>query len=138
MNKRINVIQNDSQTIENFENVNISKIDSIFNYSCEILICQYFSIFDESICNQALEILLDKIRPKGQIVLGIMNLYDICSDFVNKKISNEVFFTNIKNIHNHIGVEDIISYISSFPENFILTNISKNNYHHHITIVRIK
>lgn len=138
MNKRINIVQDTSQSIENFENVNISSVESIFNYSCEILVCQYFSSFDESTCSRALEVLLDKIRPKGQIILGVTNLHDLCLDFVNKKMSNQDFFAHIKNIHNHIETEDIISYAESSSESFIVTNVSKNNYHNNITIVRIK
>ena len=44
MSKRVNLISNENQKIDNFENINLSELDSVFNYSCEILICKYFSL----------------------------------------------------------------------------------------------
>jgi hypothetical protein len=95
------------------ENINVQNINDIFPYSCELVICKYFNIFDENDANSALAVLLDKIRPHGQLILGVVDLNKICSDLLSKELSNKDFFDYIKNIHNHIGVDDILEYIDN-------------------------
>lgn len=137
MSKRVNLISNENQKIDNFENINLSELDSVFNYSCEILICKYFSLFDESVASKALDILLEKIKPKGQIIIGISNLKEISADYIRKQISNEDFFHYIKNIHNHFGMHDIILYIEK-NQSFAVTEVNKDEYEDYLTIARLK
>jgi hypothetical protein len=101
------------------------------------LICKYFSLFDESVSFKALEVLLDKIKPTGQIVIGVANLRNLCSDYIKKQINNEVFFGEIKNIHNHVSADDIINMIEK-SQQFLITDITTNSYNDFITITRIK
>lgn len=137
MNRKINLISHESQKIDGIENIEIGLVDNIFPYSCEILICKYFNIFEENDAKKALDILIDKIRPNGQIIIGAIEMDTICSDFINKQISNKDFFDYMKNIHNHFGIEDIIKYISN-NENIYLLEINNQDYINYITLTKNK
>lgn len=135
MSRKINLIYQEEQKIKEIENISIAEVNSIFSYSCELLICKYFNIFDNGIVDQALSSLIDKVRPKGQIILGLSNMHELCSDFIHKKLTNEQFFSKIKTIHNYFGIDDIISYINSTGVGSIV-NIKSEKYITYITIIK--
>lgn len=125
MNRKINLISNDSQKLDNLENINIQQLNTIFPYSCELIVCKYFNIFEEADAEKALDLLLEKIRPQGQLIIGLIDLTRICNDLLAKKINNTDFFAFIKNIHNHFGLDDIFEYINRY-KNINLLDINNN------------
>lgn len=137
MNRKINLIVDDAQKIKELENIHVNQIDSVFSYSCELLLCRAFNIFDNSIAHQALGVLFDKIRPQGQLIIGTINYKQLCTDYINKKIDNAVFFSYIKATNNHIGSDDIIQSMESVPNAMIL-EVKTDNYINYITITKTK
>lgn len=138
MNRKINLISHESQHLDGLENISIQLIDSIYPYSSEILVCKYFNIFEEKDADKALEVLIDKIRPRGQLILGVINLNKICSDLLNKKITTLDFIQFIKNIHNHFTIDDIAEYINKKTDIQILEINHDQNYIDFITITKQK
>jgi|688.fasta_scaffold96036_3 hypothetical protein len=138
MNQKINLISSDLQKIDSLENINIQNINNIFPYSCELLVCKYFNIFEEHDAEKALDLLIDKIRPNGQLIIGVASLNKICSDFLSKKINNKDFFDYIKNIHNHIGLDDILEYIDKNNHIDVIDINYDQEYIHFITITKNK
>lgn len=137
MNRKVNLVSHESQNIKELENIPINNMDSVFSFSCEILVCKNFSIFEEPSSRQALSVLLDKVRPQGQLILGVSNLKSICSDYLNRKIDNETFLKYIRNVRNHIGMDDIIAILES-TKNGILVDIKSDNYVDYLTIIKTK
>lgn len=137
MNRKINLVYNESQNIKELENVPINNVESIFSYSCEILICRSFNIFDESIAAQALSVLFDKIRPQGQLIIGVIDYKQLCYDYIHKKIDNIQFFSYMSTAHNHYGLEDVIEYFESL-QNSIILDTKSDQYLNFITIVKTK
>lgn len=137
MNRKVNLVINESQNIKDIENLPLNSLDSIYSYSCELLICKSFNIIDNGSAQQALGVLFDKIRPQGQLILGIIDYKQICVDYVHKKINNQEFFGYIKNIYNYFNLDDIINYIESLS-NSIIIEIKTEKYNTYITITKTK
>lgn len=137
MNRKVNLIIHESQNIKDIENLPLNNLDSIYSYSCELLICKNFNIIDNSSAQQALNALFDKIRPQGQLIVGIIDYRQICTDYVHKKIDNQEFFAYIKNIHNYFNIDDIINYSESVSNSSII-EIKKDQYNTYITITKTK
>jgi hypothetical protein len=137
MNRKINLVLNESQNIKDLENIPLNNLDSIFSYSCELLICKYFHIIENSVAEKALEALFDKIRPQGQLILGFIDYRELCYDYIHKKINNETFFANIRNIYNYFNTEDIIKYAESL-QNAIVIETKTDQYNTFITITKTK
>lgn len=137
MNRKINLIYDDKEDkVDQLENIPISELERIFPYSCEILVCKYFNIFEEKQSLQALSVLLDKIRPQGQLIIGVIDLTKICDDFLNKKITTSDFFSNIKYCHNAMGLDDIMDYTNKNSNFSILEIVDHNNYIYFITLTK--
>lgn len=135
MNRKINLISHESQKLDGIDNIPIQNIDSIYPYSCELLLCKYFNIFDESDWRKALEALIEKIRPNGQLIIGTIDLHKICSDFINKQLSNQDLFDLIKNIHNHCGLDDILDILNGSKE-IVVLETNNQAYIDYITITK--
>lgn len=137
MNRKVNLISHQSQNIDGIENISIENINSIYNYSCELLLCKYFNVFDNSVVTQVLDALIDKIRPNGQLIIGLIDLRQICIDFIHRKITNEDFFMYMKNTHNYFGVDDLISKIDN-TKNCIVIETKYTDYINFVTISKNK
>jgi len=137
MNRKINLILNESQKIEDVENITLNSLDSIFSYSCELLICKYFYVIDNAVVEQAIAAMFDKIRPQGQLILGVIDYRQLCNDYIRKKIDNQQFFANIKNIYNYFNTDDIIRYMESLS-NAIVVETKTDQYNTYITITKTK
>lgn len=138
MNRKVNLISNDSQKLNGLDNINIQELNNIFPYSCELVVCKYFNIFEESDAEKALEVLIDKVRPQGQLILGFIDLSKICNDLLNKKIDNKEFFDFMKNIHNHFGLDDMIEYIEKNNNIQLIDTNYNQQYINFITISKSK
>ena len=134
MNRKINLIYNDNDKIEGLENVPMSDISQVFPYSCEILVCRHFNIFEQHQSEEAMNALLEKIKPNGQLVIGVVDLSNICEDYINKKIKSTLFFDYIKHCRNPIGVDDVIEYVQLNNQYFIVEIVTQQNYIHFITL----
>lgn len=136
MNRKINLIINDAQKLEELENIKVQEMGNIFPYSCELLVCKYFNIFEETEASQALSALVEKIRPQGQLILGVIDLYKICNDLINKKINNVTFFDFVKNIHNHFSLDDMLEYADQNKNIYILDINYSQEYITFVTITK--
>lgn len=135
MNRKVNLIFNESQNLNDIENIPMSNLDSIFSYSCELLVCKNFSLFDMSIAHKALDALLEKIRPQGQLIVGVLNNRQLCLDFIHKKIDTETFFGHIKNAYNFLDLDEIIKYIEPIS-NLVVLETQYKDYYNYITITK--
>lgn len=137
MNRKINLIINDTQQIKDLENIHVNQLDSVFSYSCELLVCKIFNIFDNTIAKQALNALFDKIKPNGQLIIGTTNYRQLCADYLHKKINNQQFFAYIKATNNDLGIDDMMDLFASVP-NASIVETKIDNYHNYITIIKTR
>lgn len=135
MNRKVNLIANESQSIKDIENLPMSNLDIVFSYSCELLLCKNFSLFDMSIAQKALDTLLEKIRPQGQLVLGVLNIRQLSLDYIHKKINISDFFGYMKNTYNYLDLDEIIHYVDSLS-NMTIIETQYKDYYNYITITR--
>lgn len=135
MNRKVNLITHESQSINDIENLPMSNLDEVFSYSCELLVCKNFSLFDMSIAQKALDALLEKIRPQGQLILGVLNTRQLSLDYIHKKIDVSDFFGYMKNTHNYLNLDEIIRYIDSLS-NMVVIETQYKDYYNYITITR--
>jgi hypothetical protein len=137
MTKNINLI---SETATNspilgFENISIQNIDSIYSCSADNITCNIFSQFDTNAALQMLNTMLDKIKPKGQLILSLTNLKRVAKLYSNGNISDKDFFQIIKNTHNPINYYDIINSIKNQP-NITIVNLKKDNINTYIILTK--
>jgi hypothetical protein len=135
MNRKVNLVSNESQNLTGVENIQMSNLDSIFSYSCELLICKNFSLFDVSIAHRALDSLLEKLRPQGQLIVGVLNSRQLCLDYIHKKIDTGGFFSYIKNTYNYLDLDEMIRYLDSIS-NVVILETQYKDYYNYITITK--
>lgn len=137
MNRNINLVTGPGphQDIPGFENVTADTMDSLYSCSVDTLTCSIFSLFESSIAINAFNIMLDKLKPKGQLVLSISNLKKIAKLYANNNLPDKDFFQMVKNIYNNITYDDIINELKNKP-NYIISNIKKDNIYVYINITR--
>jgi hypothetical protein len=138
MNRNINLVNGPGphQEAPGFENVTADRLDSLYSCSIDTLTCSIFSLFESNIAIGALNVMLDKLKPKGQLVLSIGNLKKVAKLYSSNNLSDQDFFQIIKNIHNNITYNDIINELKNKP-NYIISNIKKDNIYVFINITRI-
>lgn len=138
MNRNINLVAGPGphQESPGFENITADTISSLFSCSVDTFTCSLFSLFDANIAMNALNTMLDKLKPKGQLVLSIVNLKKAAKLYANNNIQDRDFFQLVKNIHNNITYDNIINELKNQP-NYMISNIKKDNIYVFITITKI-
>lgn len=137
MTKNINLISESvsSSPILGFENISIQNIDSIYSCSVDNITCNIFSQFDTDTALQMLHMMLDKIKPKGQLILSLTNLKRVAKLYSNGNMSDKDFFKIIKHTHNPINYYDIINTIKNQP-NIVIVNLKKENINTYIILTK--
>lgn len=114
MNRKINITHyKQKETIQGFLDVNISEMNSVVNYSVDMLYCAVLNKVEKNKIKHYLDQMIEKIRYGGQLIIKITNVHDVCKAYVNKSISNKDFFGMIQNISEELNEEEIITYITS-------------------------
>jgi hypothetical protein len=139
MNNKINLIylDSDDQKISDFFNMHVSQIYEIYAYSCDVLICKYLCVFNSDAIYQVLSTLLEKIKPKGQLILGVINIKKLCIDYLHGKLLGSEMLNYMRISGNSTTISDIIEYIETNQKNCQILNIdTTNNYIEYITITK--
>lgn len=138
MNRNINLVAGPGPHQENqgFENITADTIGSLFSCSVDTLTCSVFSLFDYNIAMNALHTMLDKLKPKGQLILSLVNLRQVAKLYANNNIQDKDFFQLIKSVYNNITYDVIINELKNQP-NYIISNVKKDNIYVFITINKV-
>jgi hypothetical protein len=92
-----------------------------------------FNLFDETNAYNALDTILDKIKPGGALLLSIPNLKRIAKLFIDGTMPDKDFFQNIRSINNTISYNDIIKYCKQ-KNNLVVADLKKEEILSFITI----
>lgn len=136
MSKNINIIlQNMNANLVGFENIPIDHISSIYSFSCDIINCSIASFFDHNKFWTIIEILIDKLKPHGQLSISIYDTQRIASLYINNQIQSSDYLGLMKNINNCISLSDFIEF-SSKKQDIVLADIKKDNLITNIIIIK--
>jgi len=136
MSKNINIVlQNTNSTLAGFENVLIDQISSVYSFSCDIINCSFASFFDHSKFWIIIDILIDKLKPGGQLIINLYDSQRIAALYANNQIKNSDYLALIKNINNCISLSDIIDFISN-KKDISLIDTKKDQLITNISIIK--
>lgn len=137
MSKKINLTvgnpQNANSLAPDIQNFNVEQLSTLFSCSVDMIYCTIFNMFDETNVYQALDAILDKIKPGGSLLITVPNLKRIAKLFVDGVIPNKDFFQNIRSINNSVSYNDIIQYCKQ-KNNIIIADLKKEETISFITI----
>jgi hypothetical protein len=128
MIRKINVTHlktKNSSTIEGFTEIPITSIDTVANFSVDILYCSILNMIEKNKTIELLDVLAKKIRSNGQLTLVINDIRNICELFINRQISDQQFFDVIDNSKSNISEEQIIKHLLD-KNTFEILGIEKN------------
>lgn len=113
MIRKINVVhfKDKNSNIQDFNNILISDIDNIVNFSVDVLYCAAINQIDSNRIQSFLENILKKIRLGGQLTVVVNDVRQICQTFLNRQITEEKFFQIVNENKNSISEEQIIRLI---------------------------
>lgn len=128
MIRKINLIHyKNKQIIKDFQEVAINDIDSIINYSVDILYCSCLNKIENNKISDYLDKISKKIRHGGQLVIVVIDVITICQSFLNRSISEIDFFRVIKECEFNLTESYIFDYFNK-TNNFELIGIEKNQH----------
>lgn len=101
MQRNINIIIDGKPVdINGFNNISINNIDSIVNFSVDILYCTVINFLPNEYIEQIIMALCAKIRQGGQMIIGLKDIKNICLSFANNSMDNDTFFSLISQTKN--------------------------------------
>lgn len=112
MIRKINLIHHKyKHEIKDFIEILINDIDSIPNFSVDIMYCACLSKVDGNKIESYLNKITKKLRYGGQLVIVVSDIISICKNYINKFLSDEQFFNLIQDCHQNLTKEYILKFI---------------------------
>ena len=123
------ILPNKPFTVSNFDNVNIDNIDLIVNSSVDAIYCGILNKIPEQSVDNCIANLCSKVRPAGSLILGLMDIRNICKNFSDNRISNQEFIGLVNELYNVYFITDFEKlYKENLSKQFIVANTElKNN-----------
>jgi hypothetical protein len=136
MSKNINIIlSNTGSNLVGFDNVVIDQIASVYSFSCDIINCSIASFFDHVKFWTIIDLLLDKLKPNGQLVMSLYDTQRIAALYANNQIKNTDYLGLMKNINNCISLSDLVEFVSN-KKDIVLADVKKDQLVTNITIIK--
>lgn len=136
MSKNINIVLHNTNTnLTGFENIIIDQISSVYSFSCDMVNCSIASFFDHAKFWTIIDILIDKLKPNGQLILSLYDTKRIATLYANNQIKNIEYLGLMKNINNCISLSDMVEFIGKKNE-LLLSDIKKDQLITNITILK--
>lgn len=137
MARLINVCVNNQQKLDRYENVNITDIDNIVNYSVDFIRFDFLQFFDYNTGQNILHTLINKLKLSGSVTLLISNYKTISRLYADSILSDGEFLEKIQNCRSVWSADFIYSLIN---QKYTDTHISKIQYdnNHNIIYVTIE
>jgi hypothetical protein len=97
--------------------------------------CSVLNKIEKNKINFYLDSISEKIRYGGQLMLVIADIRKLCEAYVNKSISDQIFFDSIKDVCEDLGEDQLINYLTT-KHRLDVIGIVKNNSTTAITFQR--
>lgn len=122
MNRNINLYNSRAeQNLDGFDNIPLSKLEDIVNYSVDILFYREMNSLESDQKNQILSLMLQKIRTGGVLILKFVDSKILSKMYWDNQISPQAFMDKISNNKTITTPEEINETINK--DEFILSRI---------------
>lgn len=122
MSRNINLYNSQAeQNLDGFDNIPLSKLDDIVNYSVDILFYREMNSLEPDQKSQILNTMLQKIRTGGSLVLKFVDSKILSKMYWDNQITPKVFMDKISNNKNITTPEEINEVVNK--DEFILSRI---------------
>ena len=134
-NYHIVSILESAANISGYQKTPVNNIEQIINHSADNILCSCLEYQDKTILQTTINHVLSKIKPQGQITIGLTNFKKLFEDFLNSKIPSSQIFDSLRGKNNIVIIEDILTSLDT--NTFKLININYVEYDINISIERI-
>lgn len=125
MNRKIHLVHHKQKDrLTGFTEVPLTDVDSIVNYSVDMMYCSALNKVDKSKINQYMDAICNKIRYGGQVVLVISDIKKLCNLYLSKSIDDGEFFEAVADSHQLLTEHQIVHTMTS--KSFELLSVEKN------------
>lgn len=101
MTRYINIVlPNQSFEIKDFQNVAVDALDTVANFSNDMIYCSILNKINKEAINPIILSLINKLRPGGQIIFVFNDIKKISRLFADGSIKDEEFLGVMQNTAN--------------------------------------
>ena len=135
MSRNINICINKKlfQNINGFESVDINNLNSVVNYSANIVLLDNFNLLEAENYESVLGSILNKVAVGGQMVIRFIDAKLIAKKYAENLIEDKEFILYISAIKSILTVENICNYLDT---NFIIDGIDQSDFNTMIKLMR--
>lgn len=136
MNRNINIYCDTAKDIiPNIDNINISKITDIINFSVDYIYCGILEHIESDHLIRIFNELSDKIRIGGKLIIKFSDIKELSNRYISNTIDNDAFISCVKNKKQIISLNSIYSIIDA--NSFRIIKVDRIDTLINITLERI-
>ena len=136
MNRNINIYCDTAKDIiPNIDNINISKITDIINFSVDYIYCGILEHIESDHLIRIFNELSDKIRIGGKLIIKFSDIKELSNRYISNTIDDPTFMSCVKNKKQIISLNSIYSIIDA--NSFRIIKVDRIDMLINITLERI-
>ena len=136
MNRNINIYCDTAKDIiPNIDNINISKITDIINFSVDYIYCGILEHIESDHLIRIFNELSDKIRIGGKLIIKFSDIKELSNRYISNTIDNDAFISCVKNKKQIISLNSIYPIIDT--NSFRIIKVDRIDTLINITLERI-
>ena len=114
MNRNINIYCDTAKDIiPNIDNINISKIKDIINFSVDYIYCGILEHIESDHLIRIFNELSDKIRIGGKLIIKFSDIKELSNRYISNTIDDSTFISCVKNKKQIISLNSIYPIIDT-------------------------
>jgi len=134
MKRTINIFTDIARVhIPNTDSVDLSRINDIVNCSTDTIFSYILEYVGPEHLVKIISLLLEKLRPEGNLILRFANIKKICELYVKNEITDKDLLTFVENKKNILSIDQIMSIMN---DKFTIVKIDYIDNHIVIIIQR--
>ena len=136
MNRNINIYCDTAKDIiPNIDNINISKITDIINFSVDYIYCGILEHLESDHLIRIFNELSDKIRIGGKLIIKFSDIKELSNRYISNTIDDSTFISCVKNKKQIISLNSIYPIIDT--NSFRIIKVDRIDMTINITLERI-
>ena len=136
MNRNINIYCDTAKDIiPNIDNINISKIKDIINFSVDYIYCGILEHIESDHLIRIFNELSDKIRIGGKLIIKFSDIKELSNRYISNTIDDSTFISCVKNKKQIISLNSIYPIIDT--NSFRIIKVDRIDMTINITLERI-
>lgn len=135
MSRLINVYHSNRKNIlDNYNNIDISDIGNIINYSSDLIRFDNLQLFEQKIAEHILSVLITKLKLNGTLVICLSNIKSVSRLYADLAISDDKFLENILDCKSIWSIEFLNDFIANNHKDIQIIKIQYDNSKHLIYV----